>query len=164
MADKNEDKNAGYWYDKLASKLPDLKLVVSRFGGIDKTTFFPDEETFLVTILRMISQRISSRADWLASVVSQPVSYEQMLVYKYLKEKERLTEVRKLVERMIALSLRIDIIVMDSHSKKEDLIALYKKIINDVFSVEAEYVDITKFVLENLEKKSETKEKDVYIG
>ena len=122
MADKNEDKNAGYWHDKLASKLPDLKLIVSRFGGIDKTMFFPDEETFLVTILRMISQRIASRADWLAGVVSQPAGYEQMLAYKYLKEKERLTEVRKLVERMIALSLRIDIIVMDSHSKDGPLL------------------------------------------
>ncbi len=164
MADKNEDKNAQYWDEKLASKLPDLKSVVRMFGAVNKNAVFPDEETFLVDLLRMISQRIGSRADWLAGAISQPNSYEQMLAYKYLKESEKLTETRKLAEKMIALALRIDISVMDSKSKKDDLIELYKNITDDIFSMETEYINVTKFVLENLEKDKDTKEKDVYIG
>ncbi len=164
MADKKDDQNLEYWREKMAGKLPDLKYLLRAVGGFDKNISYPDEETFLITVLRLIAQRLGTNAEWLSSAISQPNGYEQMLAYRYLKDAERLTETRKLAERMIALAFQIDTCILNLHAEKDELVTLYNKIIKDVFSLESEYIGITKFILDNLEKNSETKEKDVYIG
>lgn len=165
MADKTEEKNIEYWHSKLSSKLPELKYIVRAFGGWDKKIIYQDEETFLAYLLKLISQTLSSRGGWLSAVVLQPSDYEQMMAYKCLKENDKLNDTKKLAEKMISLSLKLDLKRIDSHSTKDELIAAYKDAVKDFFSFESEYKGLLKTVFEDMTKSTEKqKEKDVYIG
>lgn len=163
MADNNE-KNIMYWYSKLSSKLGQLKKLARILGGVDKNVIYPDEEIFLISLLKLISQKMASKGAWLSGTISQPGDYEQMLAYKCLKDSEKIGLARKLAEKMISLSLEIDVKTIDSHSTAEELILLYNQKINDVFSLNDEFAELLKIVVKDLDKEMKTNDKDVYIG
>lgn len=163
MADKTDDELKRY-YDKFSKKMKDLKYVMQLSDYSSKEHAFFGDEAFLRSVLNAMSIRLSNHSTWLSMAISQPATYEHMLTYKCLKDREKLGDAKKLVEDTMALYLDIDLTLLDPKADSEHMIDAYNRNIDKFFALSKEYISIIETVQEGIKKETGKNEKDVYIG
>jgi hypothetical protein len=164
MEDKEKYNDFYYYVNKFSKKLKNLKEVIRTIGAQNKDFRFPDEESFLLEILRTLSNRLASESSWLSAVISQPNTYLQILAYNYLKKKDKLNEAKKLVEKILTLVLELDTTTLELKPQKNKLIEFYNKVVDRAFELNEEYITFAEMILDEIKNDKSKKEKDVYIG
>jgi hypothetical protein len=165
MADNSEFKGFEFYVKKYNSKLPDLKYVLHGLASdIRSGVEFADDEAFLLLLLRGMLRALYGFSDFLYDVVTQPHSYEQILISKRLKELNKIDDIKNIIDRSTSLALSISAVTADSHAALDMLIQTYKTTVKDFFPIEKDYATITKIISENENNVQKKRENDLYIS